>query len=137
MDDLFETHAGDSELWQVASLIRSKNAGPFEITIDVMCDNADAFERLCNSRLMDPSLYAELYKTDVRAVDVFAHRESLAIKASFPRPTPSGSTKDTDVYGGQFHSLLVRLPVRQRGDERPPHRDAAAAMPDPETVDES
>jgi hypothetical protein len=39
------------------------------------------------------------------------HEAALAIKISIPRPVFSGDPEDTDVFGGQFHSPLVRLPV--------------------------
>jgi hypothetical protein len=35
----------------------------------------------------------------------------LTVKISIPRPVFSGDVEDTDVYGGQFHGPLVRLPV--------------------------
>ena len=35
-----------TKLGELASLIRSKNAGPFELTFDIMFDNVDSFERV-------------------------------------------------------------------------------------------
>jgi Domain of unknown function (DUF4387) len=36
---------------------------------------------------------------------------AMALKFSFPRPSVSGSLDDTDLFGGQFHSPLVRLEI--------------------------
>jgi hypothetical protein len=35
----------------------------------------------------------------------------LALKASIPRPAPSGDPADTDVFGGQQHGPLVDLEI--------------------------
>ena len=40
------------KLWEHARLIRSKNAGPWELTIDVICDNERDFEAIRASGIM-------------------------------------------------------------------------------------
>ncbi len=41
----------------------------------------------------------------------FEHDRALALKASIPRPVPSGDIEDTDVFGGQQHGPLVDLEI--------------------------
>ena len=55
---------------------------------------------------------ARLYRVDVKQVKFFVVEQLLTIKISIPRRVFSGDVGDTDIYGGQFHSPLVRLPVK-------------------------
>jgi hypothetical protein len=99
------------ELWQFTKLIRSKNAGPFELTFDIMFKNADCFREVMASGKLSAELIAQLYKVDLKRVQFFVMEPLLTVKISIPRPVFSGDVGDTDVYGGQFHGPLVRLPV--------------------------
>ncbi|HEX5495465.1 MAG TPA: DUF4387 domain-containing protein [Mycobacteriales bacterium] len=98
-------------LWMITDLIRSKNAGPFLLTIDLMFREERHYSWARRGRLSEPSFYAELYGVDPADVSVFPQDVARALKISMPRPVPSGSTADRDVYGGQFHSPLVMLEV--------------------------
>ena len=40
------------ELWQFTKLIRSKNAGPFELTFDIMFKDRESYERVLKSRVV-------------------------------------------------------------------------------------
>jgi hypothetical protein len=101
------------ELWQFTKLIRSKNAGPFELTFDIMFKNRDNFNAVLNSQALTPKVIAQLYRVDERQVRFFVIEQLLAVKISIPRRVFSGDVEDTDVYGGQFHGPLVRLPVKE------------------------
>ena len=101
------------ELWQFTKLIRSKNAGPFELTFDIVFKNRDSFNDVLKSEALSPNVIAQLYQVDVKQVRFFVVDELLAIKISIPRRVFSGDVDDTDIYGGQFHSPLVRLPVKE------------------------
>lgn len=98
-------------LWEHARLIRSKNAGPWELTIDVICDNDADFEAIRESGIMSQANLSKVYGVEADEVRTFEHRAALALKASFVRPQPAGDLTDTDVFGGQFHSPLVELEV--------------------------
>jgi hypothetical protein len=100
-----------AKLWEHARLIRSKNAGPWELTIDVICDNEQDFEAIRASGIMSQESLSKIYAVDADKVRTFEHRAALALKASFVRPQPAGDITDTDVFGGQFHSPLVELDV--------------------------
>lgn len=100
-----------AELWELAKLIRSKNAGPFELTFDILFANRDNFERVRASRVLMPQRFAEMYHVPEEEVRFFVHEGAMAFKISIPRPAFSGDPEDTDVFGGQFHSPLVRLEV--------------------------
>jgi len=101
-----------AELWQFTKLIRSKNAGPFELTFDIMFKDFESYDRVVKIRLLTPELVGRLYGVPEAAVQFFEIKEILTIKFSIPRKVFSGDVDDSDVYGGQFHGPLVRLPVR-------------------------
>lgn len=99
------------ELWQLTRLIRSKNAGPFELTFDLIFKDRAGFEMVKKSGAVSAAAISKLYAVPVDEVKVFELPAILALKVSIPRPAFSGDVDDTDVYGGQFHSRLVRLAV--------------------------
>ena len=100
-----------AQLHELARLIRSKNAGPFELTIDVMFESRDAYDRVRRSGVLSVERLAEIYRVDPALMTTFEADIALAIKVSFPRYAASGSFDDTDIFGGQFHSPIVRLEV--------------------------
>jgi hypothetical protein len=95
----------------LAVLVRSKNAGPFWLTIDVMFDNPEAYRRVRDSETINRAGIAHMYGRDPAEIIVVNHDAALAIKVSFPRPQSSGSKYDSDVYGGQQYAPLLSLPV--------------------------
>ena len=98
-------------LGDVAKLIRSKNAGPFWLTLDVMFDDRQTYEAVRDQKVLTVALIGRLYGQQPQNVLVFAHDAALAIKVSLPRPHSSGSPMDTDVFGGQQYAPLLDLPV--------------------------
>ena len=99
------------ELWQFTKLIRSKNAGPFELTFDIMFKDAESFRTVMASGKLTPELISRLYKSELKHVKFFVIEPLLTVKISIPRPVFSGNVEDTDIYGGQFHGPLVQLPI--------------------------
>ena len=103
---------GKTTIADLAVLVRSKNAGPFWLTIDVMFDNQEAYRRVRDSEAINRAGIAEMYGRDPSDIIVVNHDAALAIKVSFPRPQSSGSKYDSDVYGGQQYAPLLSLSVR-------------------------
>jgi len=101
------------ELWQFTKLIRSKNAGPFELTFDIMFKDRESYERVLKSRVVSAERIARLYGVPVAEVRLFELEQIDTLKFSIPRKVFSGDVADTDVYGGQFHGPLVRLLVNE------------------------
>jgi hypothetical protein len=98
-------------LGELAKLIRSKNAGPFWFTFDVMFDDPEVYSRVRDQQVLSLERVAACYRQDPASVRVFAHDAALAIKVSFPRPVSSGSALDTDVFGGQQYAPLMDFTV--------------------------
>ena len=109
-------------LAETAKLIRSKNAGPFWLTFDVMFDDPEVYRCVRDQDVLNVERVARLYAQDPADVRVFAHDSALAIKISFPRLHSSGSALDTDVFGGQQYAPLMDLTV-QLGDPSHAHKE--------------
>ena len=100
-----------AKLWELAKLVRAKNAGPFTLTFDILFEDAAAYEAVKRSRAITPATFARLYRVPEEQVQFFEHDTALALKASIPRPVASGDPDDTDVFGGQQHSPLVEIEI--------------------------
>lgn len=95
----------------LAVLVRSKNAGPFWLTIDVMFDDPAAYCRVRDSEAINRAGIARMFRREPDQIIVVNHDAALAIKVSFPRPQSSGAKYDSDVYGGQQYAPILSLPV--------------------------
>ena len=95
----------------LAVLVRSKNAGPFWLTIDVMFDDEGKYRRVRDSGLITRDGIAQMFGRNPDDIIVVNHDVALAIKVSFPRPQSSGSKYDSDVYGGQQYAPLLSLAI--------------------------
>jgi Domain of unknown function (DUF4387) len=78
----------------IAKVIRSKNAGPCLLTLDVMLPDAAAFRR---------------YGRSENEVAVLPFEPALAVKITLPRDIVSGDVGDRDVYGAQQHAPLLDI----------------------------
>lgn len=97
-------------LIDIASVIRSKNAGPGELTFDVIFKSAQWYQRVLASGEFTSDLFAALYGVSPEdVVSVIAFEPAHAIKATIRRRVPSGAVTDTDIYGAQQHVPLMQL----------------------------
>lgn len=99
------------KLWELAKLVRAKNAGPFTLTFDILFADADTYAAVKQSGAISRALFARLYRVPEEEVQFFEHDLAFALKASIPRPVTSGDLEDTDVFGGQQHGPLVDLEI--------------------------
>jgi hypothetical protein len=98
-------------LGELAKLIRSKNAGPFMLTFDVMFEDENVYRKVLASGVLTKESFAKLYRMSPDEVLFFRHDTASAIKISIPRPYFQGDHEDGDAYGGQQHAPLVDLVV--------------------------
>jgi len=98
-------------LGDLTTLIRSKNAGAFWLTIDIMFDDAQKLDQVVESGAITTESMSRLFRVDPSDCKVIVSQPALAIKVSFPRPVPSGSWSDTDMVGGQQYAPLLTLPI--------------------------
>lgn len=99
-------------LLEIADEIRSKNAGPFELTFDIMFDDEETYGRVKSSGVLTRQLVAKLYKMpEDRVRDVVWHDLARGVKITMDRPTVSGGPGDRDTYGGQQHAPLLQVEI--------------------------
>lgn len=89
--------------------IRSKNAGPFWLTIDVFCTDARNFQHV--SSVLRTSIVADLFQQTEDRIRRFDIPQLNVIKISLPRPGIQGAAGDTDMHGASFAALLEELDV--------------------------
>jgi len=102
-----------TRLRDVASLIRSKNAGPFVLTIDILFDTDEVYQQVVKHPALSQENVASLLGIPVDDIRLVPYPAGQAIKVSFPRPVVAGSPDDTDVTGGQQYAVLVDLDVSE------------------------
>lgn len=95
----------------VAKVCKSKNAGPFDLTIDVVFEDDATFERVRASGVLSPALFARLYGVSEEEVLFTPYPAGRAFKATLPRLVPAGEVGDTDVYGAQQHAPLLDVEI--------------------------
>lgn len=100
-----------AKLAKLAKLIRSKNAGPFELTIDIMFGDVATYERVKRSGALTREVVASAYGVEPSMVKFFEADKALAIKASIPRPTFQGDVGDSDGHGGQQYAPLMDIEI--------------------------
>jgi len=98
-------------LAKLARLIRSKNAGPFELTFDIMFEDAATYERVKRSGALSREAVAASYGLPPGQVKFFFCDNALAVKASIPRPAAQGDLADADGHGGQQYAPLMDIEV--------------------------
>lgn len=93
-----------------ARVIRSKNSGPYELTLDVMFKDRAAYERARAAGVFTPALVARLYGvSEAEVLGVTWFEPANAVKMTLRRRVASGSPGDTDIYGAQQHAPLLAL----------------------------
>ena len=89
--------------------IRSKNAGPFWLTIDIFCKDKTNFSYVCAH--LKSEHVAALFKIDDGKIRRFEIPKLNVIKMSFPRPHIQGTNIDRDMHGASFAVLLEEMKI--------------------------
>lgn len=99
-------------LKDLASVIRSKNAGPYEITFDIILDDDASFQRVQSSNRLTTDTIAQLFNVEVQdIVELVFFKQARAVKITMKRTVPSGSPGERDTYGAQQHVPLLNLSI--------------------------
>ena len=102
---------------KLAKTIRSKNAGVYHLTFEIIFDNKKNYELVKKSKIFNKDLFVNIFKLkrgDIVYFDFF--EPGLAIKATINRPIPAGEPEDTDIFGCQQYSplLKIKIPVKEK-----------------------
>ena len=98
-----------ARLGDLVHTVRSKNAGPFTVTVDVFCGSETAWGEV--RAKVTRQRVADLYRVAPDAVRRFELPDLRVLKLSFPRPVRQGSRLDRDMHAAQLAVLLEELEV--------------------------
>ena len=96
-------------LTSLAPVIRSKNAGPTQLTIDLFFHADEGFALAAGSAALSCAGVATLYGLAPAQVQRHLLPSIRAIKFSMPRTICAGDPGDGDVYGAQQHAPLLEV----------------------------
>jgi hypothetical protein len=96
-------------LGELALEVRSKNAGPFWVTIELFMRTGDDYATVADEDFINEDVIARLYALDPANIQIFRIPALNVVKISFPRPVAQGSLRDRDIHAGQHHVPLAAL----------------------------
>ena len=97
------------KLYEKSAIFRSKNAGPFITTIDILFNTEEEFLEAVKSKRINTKIISESYNVNIENVRIYNFPIANAIKIVFPRKISSGAPGDKDVYGAQQASRLENV----------------------------
>lgn len=96
----------------LARVIRSKNAGPFELTFDIMFDSSEIYHRVRDADVLGNDVIRRLYRVeDKDIITNMFYTPALAWKCTIRRPWAQGSVGERDTLGTQQHAPLLNIEV--------------------------
>ncbi len=97
------------EIGAIARKVRSKNAGPFWLTIDIFCGDAKAYDRIVKGLSTDR--VAQVLQVDASNLKRFDIDALHVIKISLPRPVVQGHRTDRDMHGAAWAALIAEMEI--------------------------
>lgn len=91
----------------VASYVRSKNAGPFWVTVDIFCNTLEQYQQIANSKNLTKDNLASVYQVQPEYVKLFFLPDLKVVKISYPRSCPQGGPDERDMHSGQQYIQLL------------------------------
>ena len=99
------------KLCDLASFIKSSNAGATTLTFDIGFDDLRTYQRVLDTEAISSQSVASLYRLIPEQVEVYGYKAALAIKVTIPRPVISGGIAERDFDGVQQFAPLLDLEV--------------------------
>lgn len=98
-----------TKLRDVCRSVRSKNAGPFWITVDLFFDSAESYARHADDPAIGSDAVAVLFGAEPAQVKRFKIEDLNVVKLSYPRAQPQGGAFERDMHGGQQYVALLDI----------------------------
>ncbi len=99
-------------LTELAEVIRSKNSGPYELTMDIIFKDFVSYEKVKQNRVINKKLISRLYQIPEEDISsIIEFDPAKAIKITIKRPIVAGAVGESDVYGAQQHAPLLTIEV--------------------------
>jgi hypothetical protein len=86
-------------LMDLARAVRSKNAGSYEITFDIIFDDPELYERVKHTEVIDGEPFAQLYHIPLEQVFSTTYDAAFAFKVTLPHRVSASDAEGTEVYG--------------------------------------
>ena len=99
------------KLGDICRHVRSKNAGPFWVTVDLFFGSEETYKRYRDTPSLGPDVFARLFGTDPDHVKRIPVDNLHVIKISYPRPNPQGWMQERDMHAGQQFARLLDLEI--------------------------
>lgn len=99
------------KLLEAARVIRSKNAGPTTLTVDLMFNERSGYERALAAPDLKPEALSRLYALLPEQVTVIPYPSAFAVKIVMDRKIVAGDPGDRDVYGAQQHGPMLGIDI--------------------------
>ena len=102
------------KLAEMAKVLRSKNAGPFLTTLDILFDTDEPYQKVKNSGVLTKEYMARLYSIKSEDVlGIYFVDEARGIKISIPKPVgmACGDPEGRDLFGAQQHIPLLDVEI--------------------------
>src|SRR3546814_15159517 len=90
----------------IAKVCKSKNAGPFQLTVDVVFETRAQYDLVAATGVLGPELIGRLYGVAPADVLFTPSPAGLAFKATIPRAIPAGDPGDPHGFGRQHPAPL-------------------------------
>ena len=91
--------------------VRSKNAGPFWVTIDLFFDGPLNFDKYAMSSALASHLFESLYGANPDLVKRIPVKSLHMVKISYARPQPQGWMGERDIHQGQSFARLLNIDI--------------------------
>ncbi|WP_428491345.1 DUF4387 domain-containing protein [Rhodopila sp.] len=99
------------KLSDIAQVIRSKNAGPRRLTLDIMLATDADYHSVAQSPALSAENIARLYRVSPEQLAIIPYPVGRAIKIVMARAIMAGDPGDYDVYGAQQHAPLLGIEI--------------------------
>ena len=96
-------------LGEVCRHIRSKNAGPFWITVDLFFRDDHTYRSYKDDPNISARRFAALFGADASSIKLVQVDSLHVVKVSYPRPKPQGWQGERDMHGGQQYVSLLDI----------------------------
>lgn len=97
------------DIREIAEKVRSKNAGPFWITVDIFCGSGAAFQRISSG--LDNNSVAQILDVPSQTLKRFDIASLNVIKLSLPRREVQGTIADRDMHGAALAVLIGEIVI--------------------------
>ena len=99
------------KLSDIARVIRSKNAGPRRLTLDIIFGSDADYQRVAQSPALGAENIGRLYRVPAEQVTIIPYPVGRAIKIVMARTIMAGDPGDLDVYGAQQHAPMLGIEI--------------------------